>query len=71
MDDRGKSDRPVLPGKLPNKGSGAPLPTKEAEGRGRAKGNPAQQTRCRTQWRVDLHHALGRIRQAVNVACAS
>jgi len=64
MDDRGKSDCPVLPVKLPNKGGGAPLSTEEVEGRGQAKGSPAQQTRGRTQWRADLHHALGRIRQA-------
>lgn len=64
MDNHGKSDRPVVPEKLPNKGSGAPRPAEEMEGRGRAKGNPAQQTRGRTQWRETLQHVLERIRQA-------
>lgn len=64
MHGHGNSDRPVVPTKLPNKGSGAPLSAEGVEGRGRAKGNPTQQTRDRTQWRETLHHALGRIRQA-------
>ncbi len=63
MHGHGKSGSPVVPGKLPNKGSGAPPSAEGVEGRGRAKGNPAQQTRDRTQWRETLHHALGRIRQ--------
>jgi hypothetical protein len=61
MNNHGKSDRPIVPEKLPNKGGGAPQP---AEGRGRAKGNLAQQTRFRTQGRIDLQHALERIRRA-------
>ncbi len=35
----GKSDRPIVPGKLPNKGDGAPWLAEEVEGRGLAKGN--------------------------------
>jgi RNA-directed DNA polymerase len=64
MNDHGKSDRPIVLEKPPNKGSGTPQSAEEVEGRGRAKGNPAQQTRGRTQWRETLQHALGRIRQA-------
>ena len=64
MNERGKSDSSIVPGKLPNKGCGAPHPAEEVEGRGLAKGNPGQQTRFRTQGRADLQHALVRIRQA-------
>ena len=63
MDERGKSDSPIVPGKAPNKGRGAPGPAEAVEGRGLAKGNPGQQTRFRTQGRADLQHALVRIRQ--------
>jgi len=69
MNDHGKTDRPVVLEKLPNKGSGAPQSAEEVEGRGRAKGNPVQQTRGRTQWRKTLQHALGRIRQAATDCC--
>jgi hypothetical protein len=65
MNERGKSDSPILPGKLPNKGWGAPQSAEGVEGRGLAKGNPVQQTRSRTQSRKDLQQALERIRQAV------
>jgi hypothetical protein len=61
---RGKSDSPIVPGKLPNKGSGAPRPTEEVEERGLAKGNTLRQTRSRIQSRTGLQHALERIRQA-------
>jgi len=72
MNDHGKSDGPVLPRKLPNKGGGAPQPAEEAEGRGPAKGNLVQQNRVRTQWRDALQHALERIRQVAekSSACA-
>ncbi len=66
MNGHGKSDRPILPRKLPNEGGGAPLFEEEVEGRGRAKGNPVQQTRDRTQRREPLQHALERIRQAAD-----
>jgi hypothetical protein len=66
MNGRGKSDSPVVPGKLPNKGSGAPQPAEEVEGRGLAKGNPSRQNRSRTQSWKDLKHELRRIRQAMS-----
>jgi len=66
MNGRGKSDSPVIPGKLPNKGGGAPQPAEEVEGRGLAKGNPARKNRSRTQRRRGLQHELGRIRQATS-----
>jgi group II intron reverse transcriptase/maturase len=64
MNERGKSDSLIVPGKLPNKGCGALRPAEGVEGRGLAEGNLFQQTRSRTQSRRDLQHALGRIRQA-------
>ena len=64
MNGRGKSDKPIVPGKSPNKGLGAPRFAEGMEERGLTKGNPHQQNRFRTQRREDLQHALGRIRQA-------
>ena len=64
MNGHRESDGPVVPEKPSNKGRGAPRPAEEVEGRGPAKGNPAEQTRSRTQSRRDLPHALDRIRQA-------
>ena len=69
MNGHGKSDDSAVPMKLPNKGGGTSPSTEGAEGRESAKGNPVQQNRVLTQWRVTLQHALERIRQAVN-ACA-
>jgi retron-type reverse transcriptase len=60
----GESDSLVVPEKSPNKGSGAPVPAEEMEGRGLAKGNPGGSNRGRTQDRGDLQAALARIRQA-------
>jgi hypothetical protein len=51
MNERGKSDSLIVPGKLPNKGCGALQPAEGVEGRGLAEGNPVQQTRLRTQSR--------------------
>lgn len=65
MNGHGKSDSFIVPKNLPNKGSGAPLSAEGEEGRGLTKGNPDQQNRFRTQRRVDLQHALDRIRQKV------
>jgi len=60
--ERGKSDRPVVPGKPRNE---AEAPAAEAaEGRGRAKGNPRQQNAPRTQSRTRAPSALERIRRA-------
>ena len=64
MNGRGKSDSPIVPGKLPNKGRGALRFAEEVEGRGLAEGNLFQQPRFRTQSRSDLQNALRRIRQA-------
>ena len=65
MNGHGKSDRPIVPKKPPNKGRGTALPAEVAEGRGLAKGNPPLQNqpighRAATGWQS----ALVRIRQA-------
>jgi len=62
MNARGKSDRPIVPTKLPNK---AVEPATEAvEGRGLAKGNLPEGDAFRTQGRGDALSALERVRQA-------
>ena len=61
MNGRGKSDRPVLPEKSPNK-AGQPV-AEGMEGRGRAKGNLRQQNASRTPCRTDAPSALERVRQ--------
>ena len=62
MNGSGKSDRRVVPVKLPND---AGRPAEEAgEGRGRTEGNPRQQNASRTQRRTNAPSALERIRQA-------
>ena len=58
----GKSDRPVVPGKSPNK-AGQPA-AEEMEGSGLAKGNLPQQNASRTPSRTDAPSALERVRQA-------
>jgi len=59
---RGKSDRPIVPGKPPNKAEG---PAAEAvEGRGRAKGSSREQNALRTQSRGGAPSALERVREA-------
>jgi RNA-directed DNA polymerase len=60
--DGGKSDRPMVPTKLPNK-AGHPA-TEAAEGRGLAKGNTSQQNAPRTQRRTSAHSELDRVREA-------
>jgi hypothetical protein len=67
MNDSRKSDRPIVPKKPPNKCKDASLFAEEAEGRGLTKGNPARQTRVRTQRREALQNALSRIRQAARL----
>ena len=62
MDGRGKSDGPVVPGKLPNK-AGKPA-AEVAEGRGSAKGNSPERNVLRTQSREGAQSALERVRQA-------
>jgi RNA-directed DNA polymerase len=62
MNERGKSDRPVVPEKSPNK-TGQPV-AEEMEGRGLTKGNLPQQNASRTPRRADALSALERVRQA-------
>jgi hypothetical protein len=64
MNERGKSDSPIVPEKLSNKDRGALRFAEKVERRGLAEGNLFQQPRFRTQNRAGLQHALGRIRQA-------
>lgn len=61
----GKSDRGVVPGKLPNKAAGEiPAAAEAVEGRLRAKGNVFEAHTSRTPSRVyDVHSALEGIRQ--------
>jgi RNA-directed DNA polymerase len=62
MDERGRSDRPVVPGKPPNK---AEEPAAEAaEGRELAKGNSRGRDTLRTPGRAGAFSALERVRQA-------
>ncbi len=59
---RGKSDRPVVPGKPPNKAR--TLAAEAVAGRGLAKGNTGQQNTPRTQRRNQgVSSALDRVRQ--------
>ena len=62
MNGHGKSDRPKVPVKSPNK-AGAPA-AEEMEGRGLAKGNSRQQNAPRTPSRQGAPSALERVRQA-------
>ena len=62
MNGHGKSDRPVVPEKSPNK-AGQPA-AEGMEGRGLAKGNLPQQNASRTPSRNDAPSALERVRQA-------
>jgi hypothetical protein len=64
MNERGKSDRPVVPVKSPNK-AGQPV-AEEMEGRGLTKGNLQQQNASRTLSRNDAPSALERIRLAAS-----
>jgi RNA-directed DNA polymerase len=62
MDERGKSDRSVVPGKPPN--TAEELATEAAEGRGRAEGNSPERNAPRTQSRAGASSALERVREA-------
>src|SRR2546425_200874 len=62
MNGRGKSDRPVVPEKSPNK-AGQPA-AEGMEGSGLTKGNLPQQNASRTPSRTDAPSALERVRQA-------
>ena len=64
MNEHGKSDRPVVPVKSPNK-AGQPA-AEGREGSGLAKGNPQQQNVPRTPSRAGAPNALERVRQAAS-----
>ena len=61
MNEHGKSDRPIVPGKSPNQAGGAAAEV--TEGRGLAEGNLSQQNAFRTPNRADAPSALERVRQ--------
>src|ERR1700722_12391264 len=65
MHERGKSDRPIVPKKSPNK-TRTPA-AEEMEGRGLAKGNLGQQNAFRTQRRVDAPSELAQVRQTATL----
>src|SRR5258707_14330478 len=64
MNEHGKSDRPVVPAKSPNK-AGQPA-AEGTEGSGLTKGNLQQQNASRTPSRTDAPSALARVRQAAS-----
>ena len=61
MNGQGKSHRPMVPAKPPNK-AGSPA-AEGVEGRGLAKGNACQQNTPRTQGRAHVPSALEGVRQ--------
>jgi hypothetical protein len=72
MYDRGKSDSPIVPRKMPNKetqtepaqsGSPSPPSAEALEGRGLTKENAPQRYSLRTQSRDRLQQALERVRE--------
>ena len=65
MNEHGKSDRPIVPGKSPNKTR--TTAAEEMEGRGLAKGNLSQQNAFRTQRRVDAPSELAQVRQTATL----
>ena len=52
MNERGKSDKPIVPEKPANKEGSAWHSAEQVEGRGLAKGNPDQQNKSRAQYRM-------------------
>jgi RNA-directed DNA polymerase len=62
MNGHGKSDRPAVPAKSPNKAE--PPAAEGVEGKGLAKGNPRQQNAPRTPSREGAPSALERVRRA-------
>src|SRR5262245_40457376 len=62
MHGQGKSDRPAVPAKSPNKARATAA--EGMEGRGLAKGNLAEQHTLRMQSRDSVRSALERVRQA-------
>jgi RHS repeat-associated protein len=63
MNDGGKSDWLIVPGKLPNNGSGWPLPAEEVEGSGQAKGNLERHNRVWTQRQTTRNYVANRCAQ--------
>jgi hypothetical protein len=61
VNERGKSDRPVVPANLPNKT--VETVAEVGEGRGRAKGNTDSKTRPGHSAGTDASSALGRVRE--------
>ena len=72
MNERGKSDGPIVPQTPANNGGGNRLdmshptasPAEQVEGRGPAKGNLLRGSEDRTLTRESLHAAMERIREA-------
>lgn len=64
MNGRRKSDRPIVPRKPSNNGSGAPGSAEGVEERGLAEGKRSQFPRRRTQSRVSLKRKMWQLRQA-------
>lgn len=64
MNEREKSDEPVVPRRASNEGAGRPVPEETKEGRGSTKENPNQPPRHRAQDRTEPKQALMRIREA-------
>jgi len=62
MDDRGKSDGPVVPAKLPNNAQGGAAEV--VEGRGPAEGNAARETRAGLSAGSGVSNDLDRVRRA-------
>ena len=62
MDDRGRSDSPIVPEKPSNKARQSAA--EAVEGRGLTKGNSPEHNASRTQGRTDALSALERVRQA-------
>ena len=79
MNERGKSDGPIVPQKPANNGVAARLDrshprdtaAEQTEGRGPAKGNSLRGTRDRTQGRDSSYAALDRIRQGRLSLCVT
>ncbi len=64
VNDRGKSDRLVVPPKSSNKAERSAA--EATEGRSLTKGNPTQQNTPRTQCRTSVHSALERVREVAS-----
>ena len=63
MNGHGKSHRPIVPTKPPNKAG--KTAAEGVEGRGLAKGNSREQNALQTQGRVSAQSALERVRGSV------